>query len=306
MKNSTVIARFAVILLIVLPILCLTSTASAAGYDTQSPTAPGKLTASSVSHTGAALTWKASTDNVGIKSYELYCNEKKVASTTKTYYEYKKLSPGSTYSFYVKACDKAGNYSERSNFASVSTIPDKTAPSTPGGLKASSVTVTEVNLAWQPASDNVKVRGYDIIRDGIKIGTTTRTSYCSKGLIPGKAYTYMVRTSDICGNLSVSSSPLKVSALEDTEAPSPPAELKIAAIKGNSVSLAWTASKDNGKVAGYQIYCNGLVISTAARTSRTLKSPFGTGYDVYWIKAYDQSGNLSESSNTVTAITTSE
>lgn len=306
MRKPSIVVRFALILLVMLPMLLLTVAAAVTGYDTQAPAAPKELTASSVTYTGALLIWKASTDNIGIKGYELYCNEIKVASTTKTYYEYNKLSPGSTYSFYVKACDKAGNYSEKSNPVSVSTVPDKTAPSAPGGLKASSVTLSEMNLTWQPAADNVKVRGYDIIRNGIKIGTTTKTCYCSKGLIPGKAYTYTVRAVDTCGNLSADSSPLVISALKDTTAPSPPTELKITAIKGNSVSLAWTASTDNGKVAGYQIYCNGLVISTSSGTSRTLKSPFGLGSDIYWIKAYDQSGNLSGSSNTVTAITAVE
>lgn len=303
MKKTKIIAKLGVILFLLLPMFCLTSIAAVASYDTQAPISPGELTAPSVTHTSTSLAWKASTDNIGTKGYEIYCNEKRVASTVKTSYEYKKLIPGNTYSFYIRAYDKAGNYSARSNSVSVSTIPDKEAPSAPDGLKAVSVTVTEVNLAWQPASDNVKVRGYDIIRNGIKIGTTTKTNYCSKGLIPGKSYTYTVRASDICGNLSDSSSPLNVTTLRDTKAPSPPSDLKITAIKGTSVSLSWTQSTDNGKVAGYQIYCNGIVISTAVRTSRTLKSPFGLGSDVYWIKAYDQSGNLSGSSNSVTATT---
>lgn len=274
--------------------------------DSQSPTAPGDLAASSVTFTSAALTWESSTDNVGIKGYEVYCNEKKIASTTATHYECKKLTPGTAYTFCIKAYDKAYNYSAQSNRISVNTLSDKTAPSLPVELRISSVTVTEVNLTWQPASDNVNIRGYDIIRDGIKIGSTSKTSYCSKGLIPGKSYTYTVRASDISGNLSGSSSPLNVTTLKDTQAPTAPSELRIAAVKGSSVSLTWTASTDNSKIVGYQIYCNGIVIATAARTSRTVRSPFGLDSDVFWVKAYDQGGNLSGRSNAVTAVIPSE
>ena len=274
--------------------------------DPQSPSAPTSLKASSVTYTSAALSWKPSTDNIGVKGYEVYCNGKMVASTSEACYEYKKLIPGTSNEFYVKAFDKAGNYSARSNSISVNTTSDKTAPSSPGKLKATSVTVTEVNLTWSPASDNVKVKGYDIIRNGVKIGTTTKTSYLNKGLVPGKKYTYIVRAYDISGNLSDNSTPLEVTTLKDIQIPTAPSELKITAVKGASVSLEWTASTDNSKIAGYQIYCNGIVIATAAGTSRTVKSPFGLGYDEFWIKAYDQAGNLSGSSNTVIAVTPSE
>jgi chitodextrinase len=154
--------------------------------------------------------------------------------------------------------------------------------------------------------DNVKVKGYDIFRDGIKVSTTNKTSYCSKSLIPGKSYTYTVRASDTSGNLSGNSKSLVVTTLKDMQAPIAPTELKVTAVKGSSVSLTWKPSTDNAKVAGYQIYCNGIVIATAVRTSRIVKNPLHMGSDVFWITAYDQSGNLSGSSNTVTPVTPSK
>jgi chitodextrinase len=271
--------------------------------DPQSPSAPEDLKSSAVTFTSVSLNWKPSTDNVGIKGYELYCNDKKVASTTAVFYEYKKLTPGIAYTIYIKAYDKAGNYSSKSNSVSVNTASDITAPAPPTGLKASSIAVSDVNLSWSPASDNVGVKGYDIIRDGVKVGTSSKTSYCSKGLFPGKSYTYTVRASDISGNLSNSSSPLKVNTSKDSQTPAPPSNLKVTAANGASVSLSWTASTDNGKIAGYQIYCNGIVITTSISTSRIVKNPFGPGLYEFWVKAYDQSGNLSGSSNTVAATT---
>ena len=279
---------------------------SLAARDVQAPTAPKDLQAASVTFTSVVLSWKPSVDNIGIKSYEVYCNGKKAASTTATVYEYKQASPGAAYIFFIKAYDKAGNYSPQSSSISVYTPADKAPPSTPSGFKSSSVSETEVNLVWTASSDNVSVRGYDILRNGVKIGTTSKTSYCNKNLTPSKSYTYTVRALDVSGNLSDSSAPLMVTTAKDTQAPTAPGELKITAIKGSSVSLEWIASTDNSKIAGYQIYCNGIVIATAAGTSRIVNSPFNRGSDTYSIKAYDIAGNLSANSNTVTAITVTE
>jgi chitodextrinase len=315
MKINKRITRCGIILLVSFPILFQTITAEY-GYskaaeiftvpDTQAPTVPKDLTSTHVTFTSALLTWKPASDNVGIKSYEIYCNGKKVASTSATVYEYKKLSPSAAYIFYVKAHDKAGNYSAQSISISVNTPADKTAPSTPSGLKASSVSVTEVNLIWTPSSDNVNVRGYDILRNGVKVGTTSKASYTNKNLTPGKSYTYNVRASDISGNLSINSTPLIVTTTKDSLAPTAPKELKITTIKGASVSLEWIASTDNSKITGYQIYCNGIVIATASGTSRIVKSPFSLGSDTYYIKAYDIAGNLSASSNALTVVIASE
>jgi chitodextrinase len=312
MKLNKFIAKCVIILLVLFSMLFQSVTAEW-GYsrvtgasDTQAPTIPKELATTYVTLTSAVLTWKPASDNVGIKGYEIYCNGKKVASTSATVYEYKKLSPNAAYLFYIKAYDKAGNYSTQSNCISVKTQTDKTVPSIPSGLKASSVSVTEVNLIWAPSSDNVNVRGYDILRNGVKIGTTSKTSYSNKNLIPGKSYTYTVRASDISGNLSGSSAPLTVNTERDSQVPAAPTGLKIAEIKGSSVSLEWIASTDNSKIAGYQIYCDGIVIATAAGTSRIVKSPFNLDSDVYYIKTYDIAGNLSAGSNTVTAVIASE
>lgn len=315
MKTNKFIKNCGVITLILFLTLFQTITAECAysrttgrfpAQDTQAPTSPKELKAANATFTSVVLSWQSAADNVGIKGYELYCNGRKVASTTATVYEYKALSPGAAYLFYVKAYDKAGNYSPQSSSILVNTQADKTAPSTPSGLKASFISETEVNLIWTPSSDNVKVRGYDIMRNGVKIGTTSKTNYSNKALTPDKSYIYSVRASDVSGNLSNSSISLTVTTPKDSQAPTAPAGLKIAAIKDAAVSLEWTASADNSKIAGYQIYCNGVVIATAAGTSRIVKSPFNQGFDTYFIRSYDIAGNLSAGSNIVTVNIASE
>lgn len=268
--------------------------------DIQAPTAPGKLSASSATCTSIMLNWEPSTDNTGVKGYEIYCNGRKAASTTATCYSCKRLTPGQKYDFYVIAYDIGNNYSRQSNVISASTLSDTTAPSVPGGLKAASVTGTEVNLIWTPSSDNVKVKGYEVFCNGTSIGTTSNTSFSSKKLIPGSSYVYTVRAMDTSGNISGSSVPLKVSTLKDLQPPTAPTKLKVNSVKGSSVSLSWNASTDNLKVKGYKIYCNGMEIATTTRTSCTVKNLPGFIICVFWVKAYDISDNLSAGSNAVT------
>lgn len=270
--------------------------------DTQPPSVPGALSASSPTYTSIALRWKPSTDNTDIKGYEIYCDGSRIASTSATCFVCKGLMPGKTYAFNVKAYDIASNYSTQSNGVSASTLADTTAPSIPDGLKAPSAAETEVRLTWSASSDNVKVKGYEVLCDDQKIGTTGDTSYCSKGLIPGKTYAYAVRALDTAGNISGNSDTLRITTLKDLKAPTAPTGLKVKSIRGSYVSLTWNASTDNIKVKGYQIYCNGMKIETTTRTYNTVKSPIGLGFDIYWVKAYDLVDNFSASSNAVPVI----
>jgi len=89
----------------------------------------------------------------------------------------------------------------------------------------------------------------------------------------------------------------------DTQAPTLPTNLKVSSVTSNSVSLTWTGSTDNVGVTGYQIFRDASPVGTATVnnfTDVTLAS--GTLYQ-YSVRAYDAAGNLSQSSNTVSATT---
>lgn len=96
--------------------------------DTIVPTAPSNLTASSITTTAFTLTWAASTDNVGVTNYEVYKNGSLLTSTTSTSYTVTGLTASTTYSFYVKAKDAAGNSTNSSTInvttASASLVTD--------------------------------------------------------------------------------------------------------------------------------------------------------------------------------------
>jgi chitinase len=87
---------------------------------------------------------------------------------------------------------------------------DKEAPSIPAELASNVQTNKTISLQWKSSTDNVKVREYEIYRDGKKIGTSTRTIFTDKGLVPNKTYAYVVKAVDTSGNVSKDSSTVSV------------------------------------------------------------------------------------------------
>ena len=83
--------------------------------DITPPTAPGNLTITGTSRTHIALSWTASTDDVGINKYDIYVNGKKSYSTDLTSFVVNNLTPLNTYNLFVKARDISGNLSPASN-----------------------------------------------------------------------------------------------------------------------------------------------------------------------------------------------
>lgn len=90
--------------------------------DTTPPSAPTSLSASGTTQTSTNLSWNASTDNVGVTGYDVYQNGSFSKTVTGTSTTMTGLSPATTYSFYVRAKDAAGNVSSNSNTVNVTTL----------------------------------------------------------------------------------------------------------------------------------------------------------------------------------------
>ncbi|MCD1260402.1 discoidin domain-containing protein [Paenibacillus athensensis] len=89
--------------------------------DNVAPTAPANLAATAVSSSQVSLSWTASTDNVGVSGYDIYRNGTQVGTSATTSYNDTGLAAATSYSYYVKARDAAGNASAASNTVSVTT-----------------------------------------------------------------------------------------------------------------------------------------------------------------------------------------
>jgi fibronectin type 3 domain-containing protein len=85
-----------------------------------------------------------------------------------------------------------------------SSVPDTTPPSTPGSLSARSLSTTSVELSWIEALDDNAVAGYEVYRDGVRIGKPSGTRYVDASPSPNTRYRYSVKAYDAAGNKSPS------------------------------------------------------------------------------------------------------
>ncbi|MGJ9403521.1 fibronectin type III domain-containing protein [Arthrobacter sp. KK5.5] len=173
--------------------------------DSTAPSVPANLTAT-LSGTTADLAWTASTDNVGVTGYRVTRNGVVITTVLNTFYNDSNRTPG-TYTYTVAAVDGAGNASGPSNSASV-TVPeppgsDTTAPTAPTNL-VTTIVGTTVSLSWGASTDDTRVAGYRVTRNGSLLGTTDSASFIDSGLAAG-TYTYTVVAFDAAENTSAPS-----------------------------------------------------------------------------------------------------
>jgi chitodextrinase len=91
---------------------------------------------------------------------------------------------------------------------------DTAAPTVPAGLTATAVSGFEVDLAWQPSTDNVGIAGYDVFRNGTQIASLGPvTSYVDSSVAALTTYTYQVRARDSWANVSALSAGVTATTL---------------------------------------------------------------------------------------------
>ena len=100
-------------------------TITSGNSDTTAPKAP-ILVASGTAQTTTNLSWSGATDNVAVTGYDVYKGTVLLGSTATTTFAVTGLTAASTYTFYVKAKDTAGNISVSSNVVSVTTMANTT------------------------------------------------------------------------------------------------------------------------------------------------------------------------------------
>ena len=287
--------------------------------DSQAPSTPTGLSGSVISSSQIDVSWTASTDNTAVTGYVLErcqgasCSTfAQIATPSGTSYSDTGLSAPTSYSYRVKALDGANNASSYSSTASATTSiggggGDTQAPTTPSALTATAVSITQVNLSWPAATDNVGVTGYKIERcqgagctSFAQIATSSTNSYSNTGLTTGTTYGYRVRAYDLAGN-NGGYSPSASATPSDTQAPSTPSNF--VSLSGPSViQLFWVDSTDNVGVTAYLLErCAGAACTSFAQIQSlspttltyvdaaiTVGAPYG-----YRLRARDQAGNFS-------------
>lgn len=85
---------------------------------------------------------------------------------------------------------------------------DTEPPTAPGNPRATGTTASSVSLAWDAATDNVGVTGYDVYNGATLAASVTGTSATVTGLAADTEYTFTVRARDAAGNVSKDSDPV--------------------------------------------------------------------------------------------------
>ncbi len=295
--------------------------------DISPPAQPANVVANG-SLSSVALTWTASTDNVGVVRYNVHRGTtpgftpvagNRIAQPTAASYSDSPLSAG-TYYYRVIAEDAAGNLSPASAEATAVVTGDITAPTAPSNLSAIG-SISSVALAWSGSTDNVGVLRYNVHRSTTqgftpsaanRIGQPAGTGLTDSPLTAGTYY-YVVTAEDAAGNISAASAEATAVVTGDITAPSTPANL---AANGSlsSVALTWSASTDNVGVVRYNLHrstTNGFTPSAANRIAQ----PTGTSFSdspltpatyYYRVTAEDAAGNISVASTQATAVVTGD
>jgi hypothetical protein len=251
--------------------------------DISPPTIPTNVKATATSWQQISLSWSASTDvgSAGMSGYRVYRRNKLtdpltlIASPTTTSYVNQGLSGSTSYTYYVSAVDKAGNESAVSAPAPATTlqVPDTTPPSVPTNLKGTAVSGTWINLTWNASQDNVGgtgLAGYEIFRNGVKIGSSTVASYSDQSVSAATTYTYQVLAYDAATpiNRSALSAGVPVASL-DTIRPSAPGVPTFSAITTSGATATWAEATDNVGVTGYRYSLNNGVSWTTVGSALT-------------------------------------
>ena len=178
---------------------------ASANVDTIAPTRPRGLAISNLTCNSADLSWIGSTSSVGLTAYDIYHDGEHMLrvpgnrlNATLT------LLQGAKWGLYVNGVDAAGEVSQASESLSIN-VPqcqlDTISPSIPTNLSGTT-SGTTATLSWDASADNVATIGYDIYRDGKKVGSTTELIYRESGLIPNTIYQYTVAARDAQQNVS--------------------------------------------------------------------------------------------------------
>jgi chitinase len=123
---------------------------AASGADTKAPSTPTNFQVTGQTSMTVSLAWSASTDNVGVTGYEVLLGSAPVGATAGLTFTVTALQPGTTYRFFVRARDAAGNVSRTSKAVQVTTSaapPDTQPPTAPTNLHPTGTTSSSVSLS---------------------------------------------------------------------------------------------------------------------------------------------------------------
>ena len=183
--------------------------------DTQAPTTPTNVVAANQTTTTIDVSWTAATDNVAVTGYNVYVNSVLTSQTASTTIQITGLMPNTSYAIEIEAKDLINNKSAKSTAINSTTATDTTAPSVPANIVTSNISGTTFKIAWDAATDNTAVAGYDVFVDATFKATTTELNYTvTTGLSVSTTYAVTVLAKDAADNKSAQSTAVNVTTTD--------------------------------------------------------------------------------------------
>jgi chitodextrinase len=266
---STWVRRPNAVALAAVALASLTILSPAGAEERRLPRPPAEVRLASVTTSSISLAWKAPAKNqrVGhVAGYGLYLNGTRVAATKTLSYTFDGLACGKTYAVGVDSYAGSGRRSEVVTLTA-STAPcaaapppppppppppqppapgDTSPPSTPVA-SATAANATSVSLTWTASTDNVGVKGYDLYRNSVKVGTTADTRYTFGSLVCATSYTLGIEAFDAAGNRSTRASLVAATSACPTSGLSVPTSVAADCSRDVTAELqSWINSVPNG------------------------------------------------------------
>ncbi|MFA5789404.1 MAG: fibronectin type III domain-containing protein, partial [Candidatus Gracilibacteria bacterium] len=265
------------------------------------------------------MNWASSTDTNGISKYYIYrtSTTTPIASTTGLIYGDSGLSAGTSYNYFVKAVDAAGN---SSGFATTSgtTLADTTPPSitiiTPTVNPTYNASTSPINLSGT-ATDNLAVSLVTWVNSltiatgtaSSTVASTTNWSITGLNLQAGSNVISVVARDAENNRATATLIVILDSSLPVVSTSTP---TSASAVSASQINLSWPSGSDTGGsgLAGYRIYRNSTSSAPIATVASTTTSYSDTGLSastayIYYIFAYDNAGNQSANYATSSATT---
>jgi hypothetical protein len=240
------------------------------------------------------------------KGYSTYTWKKEGDTTTLSNTRFLTVSAAGQYK--VKVTETYGCSSEFSTLFTIKNTNAAGAPAPVSSLAVAALSKTELKLTWVKGNSTYPETGFEIFKSGAPDGTyelagvaaAGSTGYTQTGLLTNTSYYFKVRAV----NAQAASSPTSAvgaATLADTTAPVAPTDLRVLGTTRSSVELTWNESIDDVQVAKYLIYVNGVKYQETDLNSFTVYNlTHGASY-VFQVQAVDNAGNISASSNQVSA-----
>jgi chitodextrinase len=180
---------------------------------------------------------------------------------------------------------------------------DTEAPTTPTNVTLSNITLTTLDISWTASTDNIGVTGYNIYINNVLTAQTTNTSISIENLKTNTTYAFTVEAKDIINNKSVKSTTVNGKTLQDTQAPTVPANIIISNASDSSLKVSWSISSDNNAIAGYEVYVDGNLNASTTELFYTITGLNASTTYAIQVLAKDIDNNKSAKSSTINGTT---